>query len=268
MSDETPEREPQAGSRGPNYDWRHEAEHYRLECEKLRDLLGKVEASGDRYKWELDQLRAAKEDGGAQRVGFAASDFEICQSPEECADLANDRLNKLEPAVAKMKATFAKRIAELEQKLREWKMGAAAEAHQGDADRKDASKRIKELERENAELKAKFESADQRCKELACDTFDDGKKIMELQDKLDFLQPVFKERDELRAELELQESSNRVMSKLLNQAHSEILGQSKEQPATDFPEADFHKWFEEYCEHGGTPPRDVCAKWGWRRARE
>lgn len=33
--------------RGPNYDWKHEAEHYSQECDRLRKLLGQIEA-----KWE------------------------------------------------------------------------------------------------------------------------------------------------------------------------------------------------------------------------
>ena len=45
------------GERGPNYDWKHEAEHYRDECDKLRELLSKVEASGERDAWELEQLK-------------------------------------------------------------------------------------------------------------------------------------------------------------------------------------------------------------------
>ena len=40
--------------RGPNYDWKHEAEHYRTECDKLRDLLCKVEAAGERDALALE----------------------------------------------------------------------------------------------------------------------------------------------------------------------------------------------------------------------
>lgn len=47
-----------ASERGPSYDWKHEAEHYRAECDKLRDLLGKVETMGERDAHERDELVA------------------------------------------------------------------------------------------------------------------------------------------------------------------------------------------------------------------
>lgn len=46
-------------SRGPNYDWKHEADHYRGECEGLRALLGRVEASAERLAEENTQLISA-----------------------------------------------------------------------------------------------------------------------------------------------------------------------------------------------------------------
>lgn len=45
--------------RGPNYDWKHEAEHYRLECDKLRELLHKVEASGERAEIRYRNIELA-----------------------------------------------------------------------------------------------------------------------------------------------------------------------------------------------------------------
>ena len=42
-------------TRGPNYDWKHEARHYQDECEKLRDLLHRVERSGDKAAEERDE---------------------------------------------------------------------------------------------------------------------------------------------------------------------------------------------------------------------
>lgn len=45
--------------RGPNYNWRHEAEHYQKECADLRELLYKLEASSERIDAENEKLRAA-----------------------------------------------------------------------------------------------------------------------------------------------------------------------------------------------------------------
>lgn len=44
-----------ASTRGPNYDWKHEAEHYREECDKLRELLGKLDASGEALQIRCDR---------------------------------------------------------------------------------------------------------------------------------------------------------------------------------------------------------------------
>jgi methyl-accepting chemotaxis protein len=44
--------------RGPNYDWKHEAKHYRDECEKLRELLRKVEVSSDERESALEAENA------------------------------------------------------------------------------------------------------------------------------------------------------------------------------------------------------------------
>lgn len=46
-----------AATRGPDYDWKHEAEHYQQECDRLRALLGKVEASSERIDHENVMLR-------------------------------------------------------------------------------------------------------------------------------------------------------------------------------------------------------------------
>jgi hypothetical protein len=46
-----------AVERGPNYDWKHEAEHYRAECDRLRSLLYKVEFQGERDAFERDTLK-------------------------------------------------------------------------------------------------------------------------------------------------------------------------------------------------------------------
>lgn len=45
-----------AAERGPNYDWKHETDHYRLECDKLCTLLQKVEASGEWLSQENREL--------------------------------------------------------------------------------------------------------------------------------------------------------------------------------------------------------------------
>lgn len=42
--------------RGPNYDWKHEAEHYRDESDKLREILHKVVASRDSYAAQVARL--------------------------------------------------------------------------------------------------------------------------------------------------------------------------------------------------------------------
>ena len=46
MSDNIPSQ------RGPNFDWKREAEHYQAECDKLRDLIRKVEAENAQLKAE------------------------------------------------------------------------------------------------------------------------------------------------------------------------------------------------------------------------
>lgn len=48
-------------ARGPNYNWKHEADHYRAECEKLRELLGKVETSWEREAASLESRLAQLE---------------------------------------------------------------------------------------------------------------------------------------------------------------------------------------------------------------
>lgn len=47
--------------RGPNYNWEHEAKHYQDECDQLRDLLQKVERSGDVLFEENYKLKSALE---------------------------------------------------------------------------------------------------------------------------------------------------------------------------------------------------------------
>lgn len=48
-----------AVQRGPNYNWEHEAKHYRDECDSLRELIQKSERSGDKLFEENYKLRAA-----------------------------------------------------------------------------------------------------------------------------------------------------------------------------------------------------------------
>lgn len=53
-----------AMERGPNYNWEHEAKHYRDECESLRQLLRKTEKVGDKLfseKYALSRRLAALE---------------------------------------------------------------------------------------------------------------------------------------------------------------------------------------------------------------
>lgn len=38
----------EAAERGPNYNWEHEAKHYRDICDELRDLVRDMENSSDR----------------------------------------------------------------------------------------------------------------------------------------------------------------------------------------------------------------------------
>ena len=54
MSDNIPSQ------RGPNFDWKREAEHYQTECDKLRDLIRKVEVSADKFEAENAQLKAER----------------------------------------------------------------------------------------------------------------------------------------------------------------------------------------------------------------
>jgi hypothetical protein len=48
-----------AVERGPNYDWKHEAEYYRQECDRLRELIYQMEISGDKIFEENYRLRKA-----------------------------------------------------------------------------------------------------------------------------------------------------------------------------------------------------------------
>lgn len=47
-----------AVGRGPNYNWEHEARHYREEADDLRKLLRLVERSGEKASLENAALRA------------------------------------------------------------------------------------------------------------------------------------------------------------------------------------------------------------------
>lgn len=51
----------QGYERGPNYNWQHEAEHYKEEANDLRKLLRLIEQSNDKYANEADSLRLLAE---------------------------------------------------------------------------------------------------------------------------------------------------------------------------------------------------------------
>lgn len=55
------DRDYKASMRGPNYDWETESYHYREECDKLRDLLGKIESSGEKAALERDDFKRKME---------------------------------------------------------------------------------------------------------------------------------------------------------------------------------------------------------------
>jgi hypothetical protein len=78
MSDE-------AVSRGPNYDWQHEAAHYRVECDKLRDLLRQVERSGEETQLKLEQTQKVYEQKYSEVLKLNAA------AATNALDLINER---------------------------------------------------------------------------------------------------------------------------------------------------------------------------------
>lgn len=59
--------------RGPNYDWKAEAEHNQKECDNLRDLCTKLEASAERDVYRLQaELAQAKDRCEKLRIGHEA----------------------------------------------------------------------------------------------------------------------------------------------------------------------------------------------------
>jgi hypothetical protein len=91
-------------TRGPNYDWKHEAEHYRDECDKIRALLHKIDSSADMRIYELERDLATAQARvkvlkmrGEELAGFIADTTNgrcLCE-PEEnhkCRDCLSEEL--------------------------------------------------------------------------------------------------------------------------------------------------------------------------------
>lgn len=97
-------RDKLASERGPEYDWKHEADHYRIECDKLRALLFKVEASGERDADERDQLRAEVENERLNRQG-KESDLKIVVAERDQLRAEVERLKQENKTIHNQKGT-------------------------------------------------------------------------------------------------------------------------------------------------------------------